>query len=80
MPSVIQMLREEMHAAKEAFDKMLAARPSMTREERLAEWKRLLIELKPVSERLARAEAHAEKLAQRSVKAIRDYGYGAAHP
>lgn len=77
MQGAIQMLRDEMHAAKESFDKMLAARPSLTRDERLAEWKRLLIELKPLSERLARAEARAEKQRERRIKALYDYGYGA---
>ncbi len=78
MASVIQMLRDEMHAAKESFDRMLAQRPSMTRAERLTEWERLLVELKPASERLARAEHHAEVLAKRKIKEIRDYGYGTA--
>lgn len=70
----IETLRDELHRHKEAFDRKLVAQPLLSREQRLAKWNLFLDEVRPLAEKLTRAEHHAEVLAARKLKNIRDYG------
>lgn len=74
MPSHIQMLRDELHRGKENFDQALIAQPSLSREQRLARWELFLESMRPAAEKLSRLEKHAEALAARKLKNIREYG------
>lgn len=70
----IETLREELHRAKENFDRRIFAQFVDNKAQRLVEWNNFLDEVRPIAEKLARAEKHAEVLAKRKLKTIHDYG------
>lgn len=58
----IEELREELHQRKLAFDRKLAAMRLLPREDhdrRLVQWELFLVEVKPLADKLAKAERDA---------------------
>lgn len=69
----IESLREELHQRKVNFDRQLAGQKLLDRAQRLAQWEKFLVEVRPLAVQLDLAELRAIDYMPKKIKAIQHY-------